>query len=331
MIKPTSMSRICTVLHCREKNGLFKFPSDPQELFNWEQAVGINLRKGRSNQRVRYICKDHFEANCFFAEPPKIMKDGTEIPLTRKRLRLKPGSIPSIFPYKSIPSSISKHLQNSTNCGEASTDIETTCTKTARKKQVANVIAKRLDFGEEDNLLILPCDAEIIGNGDFLEEYSITHLATDWKKNYGGRTKWGMTDASQGICFSYIDKSDEEVPNVTRSLLVKKDMSVEAFVNGRKANFPILESILSFHDVMDHLNKISCLRVCANTSCENGFYIPVLKSGSHLCKPCQKIMKRKKDREKKQEQRGLKKITKEKKSEKLQQKYQFFTVYLKSV
>lgn len=64
---------------------------------NWLTAIGNSLKEGRSVRKNIYICSHHFAVNCFLTESTKILKDGQEIDVPRKRMALKKESVPSIF------------------------------------------------------------------------------------------------------------------------------------------------------------------------------------------------------------------------------------------
>ena len=73
-----------------------EFPNDLKQRENWIETINANsmfkdegLPKVQSCARLACVCRDHFEASCY--------ENG--------RVRLRPGSVPSIFP--SITSMIS--------------------------------------------------------------------------------------------------------------------------------------------------------------------------------------------------------------------------------
>lgn len=55
------------------------------------------MRKGKPGRKNIFICSDHFTANCFNKDPIKVLRDGLEVDIPRKRVELKKGSVSSIF------------------------------------------------------------------------------------------------------------------------------------------------------------------------------------------------------------------------------------------
>lgn len=63
----------------------------------WHDAVKPYIRCGKTNMKKLYVCSLHFTPSCFYSGQPTILKDGVEVILPKKKQRIKPGPVPSIF------------------------------------------------------------------------------------------------------------------------------------------------------------------------------------------------------------------------------------------
>lgn len=63
----------------------------------WWNAIGNNIKKGRSHRNNLFVCNQHFAENCFQRELIEVLRDGCEVSLPRKCVTLKKDSVPSIF------------------------------------------------------------------------------------------------------------------------------------------------------------------------------------------------------------------------------------------
>ena len=74
---------------------LHKFPKDPELRLEWVKQVLRNRTKWRATN-YSYLYSDHFSEDCFEAEASLSAQFGI-----KRRRKLKPGAIPSIFPRQS--------------------------------------------------------------------------------------------------------------------------------------------------------------------------------------------------------------------------------------
>ena len=70
---------------------LFKFPKDPQQRLGWERQV-LRTRAHWKATDYSFLCSEHFTDDCFEAESSTAAQFGI-----KKRKKLKPGAIPTIF------------------------------------------------------------------------------------------------------------------------------------------------------------------------------------------------------------------------------------------
>ncbi|XP_051158563.1 THAP domain-containing protein 2-like [Leptopilina boulardi] len=96
------MSRNCAVKGCKNEkekcsHQLFRLPDNDEDRNKWLSSIGDNLNRGRYNRVNIFVCELHFEKNCFYNNKIILFKDGNNVELKRKILRLKLDSIPSIF------------------------------------------------------------------------------------------------------------------------------------------------------------------------------------------------------------------------------------------
>ena len=71
---------------------LFKFPKDPKQRQEWEKQVLRTRCQWKANDHS-HLCSQHFTADCLEAESTLAGQFGI-----KRRRRLKPGAIPTIFP-----------------------------------------------------------------------------------------------------------------------------------------------------------------------------------------------------------------------------------------
>ncbi|XP_051169832.1 uncharacterized protein LOC127287110 [Leptopilina boulardi] len=84
---------------------------------------------------------------------------------------------------------------------------------------------------------------------------------------------------------------------VTRTILIKEDMTVELGVYNYPAKYRVLDKVSSIVELQIAMIKIVSLNICTRSwkgLCKNGFYLPKSFSSSQKCKDCQVITKREK-------------------------------------
>ena len=75
-----------------DKVSLYKFPKDPSLRAQWEKQVQRTRAKWKASKNS-FLCSEHFTPNSFEVDSQLAAQFGI-----KKRRRLKPGAVPSIFP-----------------------------------------------------------------------------------------------------------------------------------------------------------------------------------------------------------------------------------------
>ena len=92
------MPRRCVAAGCNTKGGegysLHEFPREESLRVKWTRAVKQQRMDWKGPTAASLLCSKHFKLDCFVTEGVRY-RDSIGIP-TKKRL--KPGSIPTIFP-----------------------------------------------------------------------------------------------------------------------------------------------------------------------------------------------------------------------------------------
>ncbi|XP_018323918.1 uncharacterized protein LOC108736120 isoform X1 [Agrilus planipennis] len=108
-LKINRMTRVCCINNCKNasskeikksENTVFKFPSSPDMRKKWLEVLGNSKRiiKNRKNEAISdlYICDLHFKESDFLKDATSNFVDGKEVTVSRKRIRLKASSVPSV-------------------------------------------------------------------------------------------------------------------------------------------------------------------------------------------------------------------------------------------
>lgn len=112
----------CSNTHS-ETVSMHKFPKDPEVRWQWEKQVS-RTRERWSAMETSFLSSDHFEADCFEVDSIIASQMGM-----KKRKRLKPGAIPTIF-VRHLPAAQTVDGQGPSNSG--------TSVFTARKRTPAD-------------------------------------------------------------------------------------------------------------------------------------------------------------------------------------------------
>ena len=122
------MGRRCVAAGCSNTHSdsisMHKFPKDPELRKKWEKQVQ-RTRERWSATENSFLCSEHFEADCFEVDSMLAEQMGL-----KKRRRLKPDAVPTIFVRHVTP-------QQTTGGPESSSSSEAPLT-TARKRAPAS-------------------------------------------------------------------------------------------------------------------------------------------------------------------------------------------------
>ncbi|KAK0178535.1 hypothetical protein PV327_007416 [Microctonus hyperodae] len=304
------MPAICSIINCssgsdsgkrNDKKQLFKLPNDEERRQNWLTAIGNSLKEGRSVRKNIYICSHHFAVNCFLTEPTKILKDGQEIDVPRKRMALKKESVPSIFKVDSIDAS---QVQSDRSSNDM--NVSASANQSSRKRKLSpltlqdsnQVVNQTVPLGDAIPVKIIFCSPNNDRNCEksveempptVIKNYSLQDLLNDWHSQDPGKLplSWAINNTRDGLLFFYM--GDIEI-SITRSILIKKDMSVEIKAYQVVAKIPVVEKITCLEDLREAMLKIVALQICEAASrgaCKNGFFLKKPKSTSDRCRNCQ--------------------------------------------
>ncbi|XP_043466792.1 uncharacterized protein LOC122501418 [Leptopilina heterotoma] len=300
------MTRKCCVKSCNRKNDkdntenrrqLFKVPSNENVKVKWLNSIGDNLIVGNINRKNLFICKKHFHNSCFYDNPIKTLKDGNEITLPRKLMRLKEDSIPSIF---EVDSESTRKVLSSVNKTKTKKEKRDLSPKSRRRVDTLNHVMSLTNLNENPNTdkslnLINSTSDENVAT-PLPMKYSQQNLIKDWENRKVEHFPqfWGMFNTENGVLFAYVGDSDSIV---TRSIFVQEDMTVEIQAYNQVAKFPVMDKVSSLEDLRLGMIKIVSLNFCERAVrriCKNGYFIPKPFSRSDKCTDCKVIIRREK-------------------------------------
>ncbi|KAJ8973931.1 hypothetical protein NQ317_001137 [Molorchus minor] len=135
----------------------------------------------------------------------------------------------------------------------------------------------------------------------FETQYTLEALMQDWKSSANERKvpgDWALVDSNFGVLLVYCGDTHE---SITRSVLVKNDMSVEVRYKERIAASPSIDKVSNFQQLLWFLLVVTCSHVCEgienHQSCPNVFYIRKPKTRCNRCPDCQIEAKKHRRRE----------------------------------
>ena len=129
------MGRRCVAAGCSNTHSdnisMHKFPKDPEVRQKWEKQVQRTREKWSATESS-FLCSNHFEADCF--EVDSILAEQMGL---KRRKRLKPGAIPTIFVRcKQAP-------KQSAGAGQSSSDAPNS---SARKRVSGAAVSVGTDY-----------------------------------------------------------------------------------------------------------------------------------------------------------------------------------------
>ncbi|XP_051165749.1 uncharacterized protein LOC127284389 [Leptopilina boulardi] len=254
----------------------------------------------------------------------------------RRRLSLKAGSIPSIFPNNIhldnqrefhngnaaavsltpnspiLPSSEIQPNQSfemespSSRISDSVQDNQNLLATPKRKSStdynennVADHIIRLLDSSPLERTYQVPCEES---NETSSVPYALQDLLENWKlRNAEEFPKyWTRYDIGQeGLHFGY---NGDALHQFTRTITVNENMQVKIRVNNRISNFDIINKISSIEDLRFLMITLMSLKLCTRAGtaiCENGVFLPTRRS--EFCKSCAIKVHKEKERQRRKE------------------------------
>ena len=148
-----TMGRRCVAAGCSNTHSdsisMHKFPKDPELRRKWEKQVQ-RTRERWSATDTSVLCSEHFEADCFEVDSMLAEQMGL-----KKRRRLKPDAVPTVFVRHGIPKDAAgqESLAGSSSSGETSS---TTAHKRAQESsstvETDGPPKKRMAFEKRERL-----------------------------------------------------------------------------------------------------------------------------------------------------------------------------------
>ncbi|XP_050315995.1 zinc finger protein 184-like isoform X2 [Anthonomus grandis grandis] len=272
------------------------------------------MRKENIHRKQMFICSLHFDNESILQQSMKIYIDGEEVLLQRQRQRLKKDAMPTIFPKKQEVGSL-----------KAEPEQHHSIEKFQQKQKVSITPLPTSDVSSEAIVSIPETEKEITNPEPNVQteiyfpkpevalsqNYESKDLITDWQNNslinsvlqHSEPQHWGMTVGNSGLYFNYVGDKLKKFEGINLAILVKYDMSVEIIAQGPTATYPVLNPITCFSDLILAMEKVMQADLCTGSDCADVFYVRKPKSGSTLCKPCQKERRLRLDRVKRKHQR----------------------------
>ena len=100
-----------------DRVSLFKFPSDAVLRRKWEKQVQRTRAQWKATEHS-FLCSDHFTEDCFEADSALASQFGI-----KKRKRLKPGAVPTIFHRPSTPQVRTSEAEERTSRKRTAADV----------------------------------------------------------------------------------------------------------------------------------------------------------------------------------------------------------------